>query len=159
MGDRKEDDSFGGWERSTKGIGSQLLAKWGFSGRLGKDENGIANPIIPKLRPQHAGLGSIDNSPSENPHLPNDFFNNTKSPDANSEPSIDYDLCMAATKREDEWRKRQQKRWALQPLPAGATILPYAPGIFTYMEDGKTIYGCGKTRWTLTHSTATSSTI
>ena len=45
------------WERHTKGIGSRLLAKMGFTGRLGKDATGTAEPVQVSKRPDGLGLG------------------------------------------------------------------------------------------------------
>jgi hypothetical protein len=39
------DLDFGGFEKYTKGIGSKILLKQGFTGRLGKFGTGISNPI------------------------------------------------------------------------------------------------------------------
>ncbi|OQR83173.1 STIP-like protein [Achlya hypogyna] len=49
--------SMGKWEKHTKGFGMKMLAKMGFKGRLGKDEQGIAVPIAVKARPNQLGLG------------------------------------------------------------------------------------------------------
>jgi len=58
--------NFGSWEKHTKGFGARMLekmAKMGgsgkFTGRLGKHEDGVAVPVITKLRPQGAGIGMI----------------------------------------------------------------------------------------------------
>lgn len=48
------------FERHTTGIGSRLLAKWGFGGEgsgLGKEGTGIAEPIVAKMRTKKLGLG------------------------------------------------------------------------------------------------------
>ncbi|OQS07274.1 hypothetical protein THRCLA_00717 [Thraustotheca clavata] len=50
--------SMGKWEKHTKGFGMKMLAKMGFKGRLGKDEQGIAVPIAVKARPNQLGLGA-----------------------------------------------------------------------------------------------------
>lgn len=50
----------GDWERHTRGIASKLLAKHGFTGRLGKRGDGIVAPIQPVRRPQKLGLGAGD---------------------------------------------------------------------------------------------------
>ncbi|MFN3279944.1 MAG: hypothetical protein ACK41Y_16375, partial [Paracoccus hibiscisoli] len=50
------DAEFGKFEKHTKGIGLKLLRKWGFQGRMGKHEQGIANPIAVKVRPKNLGL-------------------------------------------------------------------------------------------------------
>ncbi len=53
----KLDANFGNWEKHTKGIGSKLLAKMGFTGRLGKQSTGVTRQIEVKLRPNGIGLG------------------------------------------------------------------------------------------------------
>lgn len=45
------------WERHTRGIGSKILAKLGFTGRLGKHEDGLSKPLEPRVRPHLAGVG------------------------------------------------------------------------------------------------------
>ncbi|KDO27238.1 hypothetical protein SPRG_07487 [Saprolegnia parasitica CBS 223.65] len=50
--------SMGKWEKHTKGFGMKMLAKMGFKGRLGKDEQGIAVPVAVKARPNQLGLGA-----------------------------------------------------------------------------------------------------
>lgn len=52
--------NLGVWERHTRGIGSKLLTKFGFSGRLGIRGDGIAKPVEVMLRPQSVGLGFGD---------------------------------------------------------------------------------------------------
>jgi tuftelin-interacting protein 11 len=51
------DRGFGSWEKHTKGIGSKLLAKMGFKGRLGRNESGVTRQLEVKVRPQGIGLG------------------------------------------------------------------------------------------------------
>ncbi|CAN0490764.1 unnamed protein product, partial [Discosporangium mesarthrocarpum] len=53
----KLDAGFGSWEKNTKGIGSKLLMKMGFKGRLGKNEDGVTRQLEVKLRPGVSGLG------------------------------------------------------------------------------------------------------
>lgn len=53
--------SIGTWEKHTKGIGSKLLKKFGFKGRLGANEDGIATHIEVKARPLGQGLGFNNN--------------------------------------------------------------------------------------------------
>jgi hypothetical protein len=55
MSDDKND--LASWEKHTKGIGSKLLQKFGFSGRLGAKETGIEKPIEVSLRQVKVGLG------------------------------------------------------------------------------------------------------
>ncbi|RYG65712.1 hypothetical protein EON64_11370, partial [archaeon] len=45
------------WEKHTKGIGSKLLQKFGFKGRLGANEDGVATSIEVTVRPAGLGLG------------------------------------------------------------------------------------------------------
>jgi len=54
----KISQGYGAWEKHTKGIGSILLQKYGFNGRLGKAEQGIAEPITTIVRPKNSGLGA-----------------------------------------------------------------------------------------------------
>lgn len=48
----------GAWEVHTRGIGSRILAKQGFTGRLGKRGDGIAEPLQPVMRTGKKGLGA-----------------------------------------------------------------------------------------------------
>lgn len=51
---------YGKFEQHTTGYGSRMLAKWGFSGQgsgLGRDQQGIAEPIAAVIRPKKLGLG------------------------------------------------------------------------------------------------------
>ncbi|KAF0694783.1 Aste57867_14381 [Aphanomyces stellatus] len=50
----------GAWQKHTKGFGMKMLAKMGFRGRLGKDEQGVAAPVAVKARPNQMGLGFGD---------------------------------------------------------------------------------------------------
>jgi hypothetical protein len=51
---------FGAFERHTTGIGSRLLGRWGWQqGRgLGREAQGIAEPIRTAARPKNLGLGA-----------------------------------------------------------------------------------------------------
>ena len=60
------DRNFGRWEKSTKGFGSKILAKFGFTGRLGKNASGIAKPIQVIRRKDGAGLGAVAESSTVN---------------------------------------------------------------------------------------------
>ena len=46
----------GTFEKHTKGFASKYLDKFGFKGRLGKDEQGIAQPVAVQVRPERLGL-------------------------------------------------------------------------------------------------------
>jgi hypothetical protein len=48
---------FARFETHTRGIGSKLLAKWGMRGGLGKQGQGVSNPIVSKVRPKGIGIG------------------------------------------------------------------------------------------------------
>lgn len=48
------------WEKHTTGFGSKMLAKMGFSGRLGKKEDGVSAVLEVKLRPTQMGIGFGD---------------------------------------------------------------------------------------------------
>jgi tuftelin-interacting protein 11 len=52
-----DSDELGSWEKHTKGIGSKLLQKFGFTGRLGAKESGIDKAIEVTVRPVNVGLG------------------------------------------------------------------------------------------------------
>jgi tuftelin-interacting protein 11 len=54
------DSYLGSWEKHTKGIGSKLLQKFGFKGRLGANEDGMAKAIEVSMRPAGLGLGFGD---------------------------------------------------------------------------------------------------
>lgn len=52
---------FAYFERHTMGIGSKLMAKWGFGGAgagLGSQGQGRAEPILPERRQRKQGLGA-----------------------------------------------------------------------------------------------------
>ena len=51
---------YGKFEQHTTGYGSRMLAKWGFQGQgsgLGRDQQGIAEPVTAHLRGKRVGLG------------------------------------------------------------------------------------------------------
>jgi hypothetical protein len=52
--------SFGAFEKHTSGVGSKLLAKWGFEhgSGLGKNGRGMQTPIQVESRPKRLGLGA-----------------------------------------------------------------------------------------------------
>lgn len=45
------------FERYSSGFATKLLAKMGFKGRLGRDENGMVEPVMPQCVTYGAGLG------------------------------------------------------------------------------------------------------
>jgi len=67
----KLDRDFAKFERTTKGIGMKLLLAGGFRGRLGKNQDGLTNPIEARPRPRNAGLGYIEEvrNPELDPEL------------------------------------------------------------------------------------------
>lgn len=48
----------GSWEKYTKGFGSKMLQKMGFTGRLGAYEQGLVKPLEPQVRPKNLGLAA-----------------------------------------------------------------------------------------------------
>jgi tuftelin-interacting protein 11 len=52
-----DDADIGSWQKHTKGIGLKYLQKFGFKGRLGKEEDGISAPIEAVIHGGNAGLG------------------------------------------------------------------------------------------------------
>lgn len=61
--------SFGSFEVHTKGFGSRMMAKMGFveGGGLGKDGQGVAEPIEVMQRPKSLGLGMEFSNSNEDP--------------------------------------------------------------------------------------------
>ncbi|EME28167.1 uncharacterized protein Gasu_43330 [Galdieria sulphuraria] len=51
-------NQLGSWEKYTKGFGSKMLQKMGFTGRLGAYEQGLSKPLEPKVRPKNLGLAA-----------------------------------------------------------------------------------------------------
>lgn len=64
-----QDDEFGAFERNTKGIGMKLLLKMGYKkGQgLGKEGEGIVEPVPINLRQRNAGLGFDDSDGTNDP--------------------------------------------------------------------------------------------
>ncbi len=87
----KMDASFGEFEKHTTGFGSKILAKYGFKGRLGKDESGVVNPIIPQVRPQGVGLGMIKEVNETERRNRKDMAWKYRDPNAPPEPGSDED--------------------------------------------------------------------
>ena len=51
---------YGKFEQHTTGYGSRMMARWGFAGQgagLGRDQQGIAEPVAAFARPKKLGLG------------------------------------------------------------------------------------------------------
>lgn len=67
----KEDKEVGAWQKHTKGIGLKYLQKFGFKGRLGKEEDGISAPIEAVVHGANAGLG-FGRKPRSTESLSND---------------------------------------------------------------------------------------
>ncbi|CAK7338516.1 unnamed protein product [Dovyalis caffra] len=59
-GKHSKTQSFGGFEKHTKGFGSKMMARMGFveGMGLGKDSQGIVNPLVAVRRPKARGLGA-----------------------------------------------------------------------------------------------------
>ncbi|XVF88223.1 hypothetical protein PTKIN_Ptkin19aG0032800 [Pterospermum kingtungense] len=57
---RGQHKSFGAFEKHTKGFGSKMMTKMGFieGMGLGRDSQGIVNPLIPSRLPKSRGLGA-----------------------------------------------------------------------------------------------------
>jgi tuftelin-interacting protein 11 len=55
--DKESRVEVGAWQKHTTGIGLKLLQKFGFKGRLGANEDGIAQPVDVVQRPMGEGLG------------------------------------------------------------------------------------------------------
>lgn len=61
----------GAWEVHTRGIGSKILAKQGFTGRLGKRGDGIAEPLQAVIRTGKKGLGACGQKERNSSMTPN----------------------------------------------------------------------------------------
>jgi G patch domain-containing protein 2 len=59
-GKQSKTENLGAFEKHTKGFGSKIMAKMGFveGMGLGKDSQGIVNPIVAVKRPKARGLGA-----------------------------------------------------------------------------------------------------
>ncbi|XP_011084036.1 uncharacterized protein LOC105166393 [Sesamum indicum] len=57
---KSDNHKFGSFEKHTKGFGSKMMAKMGFveGMGLGKDSQGIVNPLLAVRRPKSMGLGA-----------------------------------------------------------------------------------------------------
>ncbi|PJF17149.1 hypothetical protein PSACC_03040 [Paramicrosporidium saccamoebae] len=86
-----KDEGFGAFEKTTKGFGMKMLLKMGYKmgSGLGKEGEGIINPIEVKLRARNTGLGFDDKRDAE-PRL------------AGSR------VAESQTKRKVSWRRREE---------------------------------------------------
>lgn len=59
---KKDSHKVGSFEKHTKGFGSKMMAKMGFveGSGLGKDSQGIVNPLVAVRRPRSMGLGATN---------------------------------------------------------------------------------------------------
>eukprot|EP00871_Galdieria_phlegrea_P004770 jgi/Galph1/5294/GphlegSOOS_G3903.1 len=55
---KPQTNKLGDWEKYTKGFGSKMLQKMGFTGRLGANEQGLEKPLEPYVRPKNLGLAA-----------------------------------------------------------------------------------------------------
>eukprot|EP01029_Cantina_marsupialis_P019882 TRINITY_DN4624_c0_g1_i1.p1 TRINITY_DN4624_c0_g1~~TRINITY_DN4624_c0_g1_i1.p1 ORF type:complete len:738 (+),score=225.80 TRINITY_DN4624_c0_g1_i1:174-2387(+) len=102
------DSDFGHFEKHTKGFGLKMLSKYGFKGRLGKEEQGISNPITAVKRAgQTMGLGyggsEMDKS---NEDAKRDYFGSESEEDDDKGWQI-FDT--AGTRRTKKKRKKVYK--------------------------------------------------
>ncbi|CAK4672075.1 unnamed protein product [Aphanomyces euteiches] len=92
----------GTWQKHTKGFGMKMLAKMGFKGRLGKDEQGVSAPVAVKARPNQLGLGFNDfkEAPTlkQNKEIERDLHGKTD--DVDNEPTNEL------LRDDGAWRKR-----------------------------------------------------
>ena len=66
-----KDENFAAWEQHSSGFGSKMLHKMGYSeGGLGKDQNGIINPIKITHKNGHGGIGSYGSKKPINDYGP-----------------------------------------------------------------------------------------
>ncbi|GAU17318.1 hypothetical protein TSUD_110350 [Trifolium subterraneum] len=95
--------NFGTFENYTKGIGTKLLAKMGYKGGgLGKNEQGMLNPIEAKLRAKKLGLG-INESKTTTMSLPALQTEKKNAPVGDVQPTV-------GRLRERLWLKQLKKK-------------------------------------------------
>jgi hypothetical protein len=59
-------ETFGDFEKHTRGIDSKLMRQMGYDGQgLGKEGQGILIPIVTQQRPKHEGLRLVDKKPTQ----------------------------------------------------------------------------------------------
>jgi tuftelin-interacting protein 11 len=95
------------WEKHTTGFGSKMLAKMGFSGRLGRKEDGVSAVIEVKLRPAQMGIGFGDfKEASALKH--NRKLQKELRKEEGDEGEDDTDVTRGSFKEDDTlWRKRK----------------------------------------------------
>ncbi|ETV84251.1 hypothetical protein H257_03510 [Aphanomyces astaci] len=94
----------GTWQKHTKGFGMKMLAKMGFKGRLGKDEQGVAAPVAVKARPNQMGLGFGDFKEAvtlkQNKEIERELHGKVEGDD------VEADDSMGQPPDDGAWRKR-----------------------------------------------------
>lgn len=83
----KFDAKFGAWEKHTKGVGLKLLQKFGFKGRLGLNETGIATAVEATVRTPGVGLGLASNESGGVKEVKKEATNKVKSANTNEQIS------------------------------------------------------------------------
>jgi tuftelin-interacting protein 11 len=113
------DKDFGKFEKHTKGFGLKMLMKMGFNGRLGKQEQGLVNPVQAKLRPKGMGL-SFNNFKERNE---SESFRNAqeeeKAADAKGKKPVVEEEAFES--REMNWKKGNRKQKTVYKTAADVT--------------------------------------
>lgn len=99
----------GAWERHTRGIASKILAKHGFTGRLGKNADGIVAPIVRPSRPRQLGVGADQLEKRSRAHFRNralssseEEINEESDAEGDGTNSDDEDVNVSVSTRENE---------------------------------------------------------